>query len=1168
MNDTRRFAAFPRLASTALLLVAFALVPLAAAAATIETDKEDYSPGETVIMFGSGWEPFETVDLVLQEEPDTANDVVLIAVADANGDILNDDFIVEWHHFQVSFLLTATGRSSGFTAQTTFTDAVLANAINGVGDSIMRAFNAGSCTYGDQVDRNFATGDNHGATFCGAGGDGTFSHAERLECAKNGDIANANAAASGGDMRNDMQSQSTTVRTNLSSAPSPRYVVVLQGHNDACTNTTTKTGNGCGGDQDPNNYCRTTNAAFEREFREGMDQLIQVPTSRILVSALVRVSELCNFGSKSTCGIGSIFGSCTNLWQGLAFINGNGVCRSLTADCSNTRRIDMYNTIVAYNEILQRVSAEYAAIPAGGLSANGVMKSTDVGIRYVEAPFHYKFASGDISCCDCFHPDDTGQALLAEGTYQGLQCSAATPCCAQSADPLTNATCSATDSTSVYPGGFWAGNPCGNGVVDPGEGCDLGNANGTPGTCCLGNCQLVSSGTVCRASTGGCDPQETCNGTSGACPANVILPAGATCRASGGICDIAETCDGTSGTCPADAKSTAQCRAAGGPCDVAEICDGLNNACPTNVFQPNTLECRASAGVCDLAESCTGLTAACPADAKSAAVCRSATGTCDVAESCDGAGNDCPADVLRPSGFECRGSAGGCDPAETCDGASGSCPSDALASSGTLCRTAAGDCDVAETCNGSSAACPADAKSTGLCRNAAGTCDVAETCDGITNDCPADTFEPSTVECRGSAGDCDLAESCTGASAACPADAKSTGECRAATGACDVAETCDGVSDACPADVLESAGHECRPAAGDCDVAETCDGSTGACPADALVPSTFECRASAGACDVAEHCSGADPACPADAKSTAECRTAAGDCDVAESCDGIADACPPDAFQPATVECRAASGDCDVAESCTGTTAACPSDTLQPDGTTCNDGAACTTPDTCVSGQCQGNPLICGDGVVQGGCGETCDDGNGAGDDGCSATCQVESTPGCGATPQLGCRQPAQPGKAVLLLKNKTPDSGDLLTWKWTKGAVTPKADFGSPTTITAYQLCIYDGASSLVSSTAIPAGGTCAGKPCWSEKSSGFKYADKDATPNGITKITLKQGLAPGVAKIGLKGKGTNLNLPGLPLAQPVTVQLRNGDGVCWEAVYGAPAGKNDGAQFKDKSD
>ena len=63
--------------------------------------------------------------------------------------------------------------------------AVLANSISVSGDSISRGFNANtsSCNYGDNVSRSWATGDDHGSSFCSAGPTGTYSHAERLECA-------------------------------------------------------------------------------------------------------------------------------------------------------------------------------------------------------------------------------------------------------------------------------------------------------------------------------------------------------------------------------------------------------------------------------------------------------------------------------------------------------------------------------------------------------------------------------------------------------------------------------------------------------------------------------------------------------------------------------------------------------------------------------------------------------------------------------------------------------------------------------------------------------------------------------------------------------------------------------------------------------------------------
>src|SRR5438876_6784753 len=100
-----------------------AALALPASAATVATDKPDYAPGETVTITGSGWEPGETVDLVLHEDLELDPDLHLTAVADANGDFTNLDFIVDVFDIGVTFTLTATGGSSGQTAETTFTDA-------------------------------------------------------------------------------------------------------------------------------------------------------------------------------------------------------------------------------------------------------------------------------------------------------------------------------------------------------------------------------------------------------------------------------------------------------------------------------------------------------------------------------------------------------------------------------------------------------------------------------------------------------------------------------------------------------------------------------------------------------------------------------------------------------------------------------------------------------------------------------------------------------------------------------------------------------------------------------------------------------------------------------------------------------------------------------------
>jgi hypothetical protein len=84
------------------------------------------------------------------------------------------------------------------------------------------------------------------------------------------------------------------------------------------------------------------------------------------------------------------------------------------------------------------------------------------------------------------------------------------------------------------------GSQCGNGIVEAGEDCDCGGADGCKGNkccdaktckfttasvcdpsnedCCTNECKFATSGTVCRPSTGECDVQETCPGNKAACP--------------------------------------------------------------------------------------------------------------------------------------------------------------------------------------------------------------------------------------------------------------------------------------------------------------------------------------------------------------------------------------------------------------------------------------------------------------------------------------------------------------------------------------------------------------------------------------------------------------------------------------------------------------------------
>jgi hypothetical protein len=75
--------------------------------------------------------------------------------------------------------------------------------------------------------------------------------------------------------------------------------------------------------------------------------------------------------------------------------------------------------------------------------------------------------------------------------------------------------------------------------------------------------------------------------------------------------------------------------------------------------------------------------------------------------------------------------------------------------------------------------------------------------------------------------------------------------------------------------------------------------------------------------------------------------------------------------------------------------------------------------------------------------------------------------------------------------------------------------------------------------------------RPCWRETPTGFRYLDRDLTPDGLFKITLREG-ADGEPRITIKGKGVLLDMPNLDaVTRPITVQFKNSDGICWEAVF-----------------
>ena len=325
--------------------------------------------------------------------------------------------------------------------------------MDAIGDSITKGFNAVSdgdfCPESDIENRNWSTGDTHGGNLCSDGGEGVFSHAERLECVQGKEIVRAdpNSALSGARMLTEFADQSRAAAAFLAGQPEPRYVTILLGDDDVCAGTVDRVQTSCphGADEDPQNHCRTTPQAFERELRAGLDALVGVPSLRIGVAALARVSLLCTHGSRDLC---LPFVNCDDFWAAAvetSVPDERGVCGSLTKDCSDERVASAYQISKAYRDILARVAAEYAARP----------NAAGVEVVFSDAAWRGKFDDEDISCCDCFHPSVKGQDRLARVLLEGFTCGNADVCCADTGDPVVDGRCGVEDrSGTVVPGFF------------------------------------------------------------------------------------------------------------------------------------------------------------------------------------------------------------------------------------------------------------------------------------------------------------------------------------------------------------------------------------------------------------------------------------------------------------------------------------------------------------------------------------------------------------------------------------------------------------------------------------------------------------------------------------------------------------------------------------------
>ena len=463
-------------------------------------------------------------------------------------------------------------------------------------------------------------------------------------------------------------------------------------------------------------------------------------------------------------------------------------------------------------------------------------------------------------------------------------------------------------------------------------------------------------------------------------------------------------------------------------CHVAGVCQEATGECTHPTLPDGTVcsdgdECtridRCAAGACVGSEP---VLCAAEGTCAFAGVCSPDTGTCVAAPRADGTlcddGSACSLEDRCVGGL-CLGTAavvctavGPCYAPSVCDPGSGACI-EVFLEDGATCDD--GDaCTAKDTCKegscegGDAVKClePNPCLRAGVCDTETGACsgstlnDDAACDDG--NACTQSDMcsggacvGTATVDCP-SAGPCYEAPTCDLTTGECKAPVPADGKGCEDGDACTVNDVCS--AGACIANELVS----CK-AEGDCRAEGECDHETGQCSSPAL-PDGTSCsdgnvcsegdRCLAGACEALGPvpcpalgpCLGAGTCDPLSGACTSPPLPNGTSCDDGNACT-LTSICQSGACEAGLPVTCLAKDDCHDAGSCDPATGLC-SSPERPDGATCDDSSACTVGDSCKGGTCIGGAsVVC---IAAGPCREpgSCDKATGV----CSSPFSVDGT--------------------------------------------------------------------------------------------------------------------------------------------------------------------------------
>src|SRR6266542_2761621 len=155
-------------AALVAVLLVFLVVPSASAtaSASITSDHPDYSPGSTVTLTGTAWDPAEPVHLFVNDNVGNTWSWTDDVTADANGSFKDAFTLPDW--FVALYTAKATGPTSG-TVTTVFTDGNAKVTTSGLSGSITVTgtlySGSGDCSSGAQAPVQKSAGNSTTATF-------------------------------------------------------------------------------------------------------------------------------------------------------------------------------------------------------------------------------------------------------------------------------------------------------------------------------------------------------------------------------------------------------------------------------------------------------------------------------------------------------------------------------------------------------------------------------------------------------------------------------------------------------------------------------------------------------------------------------------------------------------------------------------------------------------------------------------------------------------------------------------------------------------------------------------------------------------------------------------------------------------------------------------------